>query len=184
MTPELSIRIRSAAPAAMITVSLRPAVPATDPMIVLLLPVVREKPAAWPIPILVEPVLFLRLACPTEVLFNPVAAVERALYPIAVLLPPEVLAASAFCPTPTLLVPLKLPLANAPTPTAVLEATALAPSPTVRPWITAPPVSVETPVTPRVVLAVIAAAARVPVKVGDAENTRLVLVVPVAPLAV
>ena len=45
MTPELSIRIRSAAPAAIITVSLRPAVPATDPMIVLLLPVVREEPA-------------------------------------------------------------------------------------------------------------------------------------------
>jgi len=48
MTPELSIRIRSAAPAAMITVSLRPAVPATDPMIVLLLPVVRDKPAEYP----------------------------------------------------------------------------------------------------------------------------------------
>jgi hypothetical protein len=50
--------------------------------------------------------------------------------------------------------------------------------------MTAPPVRVETPVTPRVVLAVIAAAPRVPVKVGDAEKTRLVLVVPVAPAAV
>ena len=49
---------------------------------------------------------------------------------------------------------------------------------------TTPPSRVETPVTPRVVLAVTAAAASVPVKVGDAENTRLVLVVPVAPLAV
>ena len=49
---------------------------------------------------------------------------------------------------------------------------------------TAPPSRLETPVTPRVVLAVTAAAARVPVKVGDAENTRLVLVVPVAPAAV
>ncbi len=87
-------------------------------------------------------------------------------------------------PTATLCKPLKLPLANTAAPTAVLVATALAPSPTVSPWITAPPVRVETPVTPSVVLAVIAAAARVPVKVGDAEKTRLVLVVPVAPEAV
>jgi hypothetical protein len=49
---------------------------------------------------------------------------------------------------------------------------------------TAPPSRLETPVTPRVVLAVTAAAARVPVKVGDAEKTKLVLVVPVAPMAV
>ena len=49
---------------------------------------------------------------------------------------------------------------------------------------TTPPSRFVTPVTPRVVLAVIAAAARVPVKVGDAEKTRLVLVVPVAPDAV
>jgi hypothetical protein len=41
--------------------------------------------------------------------------------------------------------------AKALAPTAVLVATAPAPRPIVRPWITAPAVSVETPVTPRVV---------------------------------
>ena len=40
------------------------------------------------------------------------------------------------------------------------------------------------PPTRSLLLAVISAAVRVPVMVGDAEKTRLVLVVPVAPLAV
>jgi hypothetical protein len=53
--------------------------------------------------------------------------------------------------------------------------------------MTAPPVRVETPVTPSVVLAVIAAAPNVPVKVGDALLTVLpvpvLVVTPVPPLA-
>ena len=51
--PALSIRILSVLPAAMITVFDIPAVPATEPIIVLLLPVVSEDPATRPMPILI-----------------------------------------------------------------------------------------------------------------------------------
>ena len=68
-----------------------------------------------------------------------------------------------------------------PVPSCVIRKAALVLSVTL---MMALPLNVDVPVTPRVVLAVIAAAPRVPVKVGDAENTRLVLVVPVAPAAV
>ena len=75
MTPELLIRIRSALPAAMITVSLRPAVPATDPMIVLLLPVVRALPAYLPTPILELPVFKFNAYAPTPTFPLPTALV-------------------------------------------------------------------------------------------------------------
>jgi hypothetical protein len=73
MTPELSIRILSVAPAAMITVSVRAASPTAPPMKVLLLPVVLQKPAHWPAKKLLLPAVLKRPAhWPMNVLKLPV----------------------------------------------------------------------------------------------------------------
>ena len=71
--PALVMRNRSVVPAATITVLDKPAVPATDPIIVLLLPVVRAVPESAPRAILLLPVvLFCSDARPTAVLLLPV----------------------------------------------------------------------------------------------------------------
>jgi hypothetical protein len=62
LKPVLSTRSLSVVPAAKITVLHKPAVPATEPMIVLLQPVVTAHPELQPIKLLRLPVVLLRPA--------------------------------------------------------------------------------------------------------------------------
>ena len=57
--PEESMRSLSVVPAPMMTVSARPAVPKMFPIIVLLEPVVSNRPACCPTQVLLEPVVLL-----------------------------------------------------------------------------------------------------------------------------
>jgi hypothetical protein len=106
--------------------------------------VVLENNARAPIPVLLLPTVFKnKAASPRAALLPPVVVDVAANRPTAVFESPVVLAAKALAPT------------------AVLVATAPAPLPTVIPSITAPPVRVDTPVTPKVVDAEIDVAATV-----------------------